>query len=366
LINISLLKDSKRLRHWLDEFGLDHPLVIAGPCSAETEEQLLTTAHKLNETPATVLRAGIWKPRSRPGFFEGVGEKGLKWLNTAKEETGLLTATEVASARHVELAFKHNIDILWIGARTTVSPFMVQELAEALKGTDKIVLVKNPVNPDLALWLGAVERFHKYEIRNLGVIHRGFPSYEKTKYRNNPEWQITIDLQNSFPNLPLLLDPSHIAGNRSLIFDLCQTALDLNYDGFMIETHLDPDNAWSDASQQITPKTLKKITGRLKVRDSDSDVIEYQKLLNTMRSEIELVDHKILEIMAKRMKIVDQIGKLKKDNNVAILQTKRWNAILSKMIREGDENNLSEDFILDLFKAIHQESIKHQKKIIDN
>ncbi len=360
------MKDNKHLRHWLDDFELDHPLVIAGPCSAETEEQLINTAHKLKETDATFLRAGIWKPRSRPGHFEGVGEEGLKWINTAKDETGLLTATEVASPQHVDLAFKYDIDLLWIGARTTVSPFIVQELAEALKGTKKIVLIKNPVNPDLSLWLGAVERFHKFDIQNLGVIHRGFPSYEKTKYRNNPEWQITIDLQNNFPNLPLLLDPSHIAGNRALIFDLCQTALDLNYDGFMIETHLDPDKAWSDASQQITPDTLSKITKKLKVRESDSDVLEYQSLLKTMRSEIELVDHKILEILAKRMKIVDQIGKLKKENNVAILQSKRWNAILSKMIQEGAENNLSEAFILNMFKAIHQESINHQKKIIDN
>ena len=360
------MKDSKQLRHWLDDFELDHPLVIAGPCSAETEEQVINTAHSLKETDTTVLRAGIWKPRSRPGHFEGVGEMGLKWLNSAKAETGLLTATEVASPLHVDLALKYDIDMLWIGARTTVSPFIVQELAEALKETNKIVLIKNPVNPDLSLWLGAIERFHKFGVQKLGVIHRGFPSYGKTKYRNDPEWQITIDLQNNFPNLPLLLDPSHIAGNRSLIFDLCQTALDLNYDGFMIETHLDPDKAWSDASQQITPDTLQTITEKLQVRKTDSNVPEYQKLLNTMRSEIELVDHKILEILAKRMKIVDQIGKLKKENNVAILQTKRWNAILSKMIREGAENNLSEDFILNLFKAIHQESIKHQKKIIDN
>lgn len=354
------------MSRWLDDFKLDHPLVIAGPCSAETEEQLVNIAQQLKESDATILRAGIWKPRTRPGHFEGVGEKGLEWLKTAKEQTGLLTATEVAGTNHVDLALKYDIDILWIGARTTVSPFMIQELAESLKGTKKTVLIKNPMNPDLGLWIGAVERFYESGIHNLGVIHRGFPSYEKTKYRNNPEWQITIDLQNIFPNLPLLLDPSHIAGKRDLIFDLCQTALDLNYDGFMIETHLDPNNAWSDASQQITPNALKKITKTLQVRKSDSDVIEYQDLLNTMRSEIEIVDHKILEIMAKRMKIVDNIGKLKKKNNVAILQTKRWKEIISRMIQEGKENNLSEDFILNMFKAIHQESIDHQKKIIDN
>ena len=247
------MENKKELRLWLDAFGLNHPLVIAGPCSAETEEQLLKIAHQLKDTDTSVLRAGIWKPRTRPGNFEGVGALGLKWLQKAKQETGLLTTTEVANANHVDLALKHDVDILWIGARTTVSPFIVQEIADAVKGTDKIVLVKNPVNPDLALWLGAVERFYTAGITKLGVIHRGFSTYEKTRYRNNPEWQIPIDLQNTFPDLPLILDPSHIAGRRDIIFDLCQTALDLNYDGLMIETHFDPDNAWSDAKQQITP-----------------------------------------------------------------------------------------------------------------
>ncbi|MCJ7756790.1 MAG: 3-deoxy-7-phosphoheptulonate synthase, partial [Gillisia sp.] len=227
------MENKKELRNWLDDFGLDHPLVIAGPCSAETEEQLVKIAHQLKESDVSVLRAGIWKPRTRPGNFEGVGEKGLEWLKTAKEETGLLTTTEVANPAHVELALKHDIDILWIGARTTVSPFNVQEIADALKGTNKTVLIKNPINPDLSLWLGAVERFYTAGVKNLGVIHRGFSSYEKSKYRNNPEWQIPIDLQTRFPDLPLILDPSHIAGNRELLFDLSQTALDLNFDGLM-------------------------------------------------------------------------------------------------------------------------------------
>ncbi len=359
------MKDSKELRSWLDGFDLDHPLVIAGPCSAETEEQVISIAHQLKNTDATVIRAGIWKPRTRPGNFEGVGAIGLEWLKKAKEETGMLTTTEVANPNHVELALKYDIDILWIGARTTVSPFIIQEIAEALRGTDKIVLVKNPVNPDLALWLGAVERFYEAGLHNLGVIHRGFSTYEKTQFRNNPEWQIPIDLQNSFPNLPLILDPSHIAGRRDIIYDLCQTALDLNYDGFMIETHQDPNNAWSDPKQQITPDNLRQITSRLQIRDSEGKGIEYKNQINTLRTQIDIEDNKILEILGKRMKVVDAIGILKKENNVAILQTKRWNKILKKMIKEGEENNLSEEFILRMYKAIHQESIIHQKKVIN-
>ncbi|MBT3919995.1 MAG: bifunctional 3-deoxy-7-phosphoheptulonate synthase/chorismate mutase type II [Flavobacteriaceae bacterium] len=344
---------------------LNHPLVIAGPCSAESEEQVLKIAHQLKNTDATILRAGIWKPRTRPGNFEGVGEIGLKWLKRAKDETGLLTATEVANPAHVELALKNDVDLLWIGARTTVSPFIVQEIAEALKGTDKIVLVKNPVNPDLALWLGAVERLHTSNINKLGVIHRGFSTYEKTRYRNNPEWQIPIDLQNQFPDLPLILDPSHIAGRRDIIFDLCQSALDLNFDGLMIETHHDPDNAWSDAKQQITPKTLDQLTIDLKIRKEEGDALEYLNKLSNLRIQIDVVDHKLTEILGKRMKIADEIGGLKKKNNVAILQNKRWNEILSKMILEGKEFDLSEEFVLKIYKAIHQESINHQKRLYD-
>ncbi|MAY23458.1 MAG: 3-deoxy-7-phosphoheptulonate synthase [Flavobacteriaceae bacterium] len=358
------MENKKELRNWLDAMQLAHPLVIAGPCSAETEEQVLKIAHQLKDTDATVLRAGIWKPRTRPGNFEGVGALGLKWLQRAKEETGMLTTTEVANAHHVDLALKHDIDILWIGARTTVSPFIVQEIADALQGTDKPVLIKNPVNPDLALWLGAVERFYSADIHNLGVIHRGFSTYEKTKYRNNPEWQIAIDLQNRFPDLPLILDPSHIAGRRDIIFDLCQTALDLNYDGLMVETHFDPDNAWSDAKQQITPETLDKMTVDLKIRKAVGDAVEFNNKLATLRTKIDVIDNQLLEILGKRMRIADAIGKLKRDNNVAILQSKRWNEILGKMILEGEEHQLSEEFILRIYKAIHQESINHQKKVV--
>lgn len=360
------MKNKKELKTWLNSFGLEHPIVIAGPCSAETEAQVLKIAHQLKDSDATVLRAGIWKPRTRPGNFEGVGALGLKWLQKAKEETGMLTTTEVANANHVELALQHDIDILWIGARTTVSPFIVQEIADALQGTDKTVLIKNPVNPDLSLWLGAVERFYEADVKNLGVIHRGFSTYEKTRYRNNPEWQIPIDLQNRFPDLPLILDPSHIAGRRDIIFDLCQTALDLNYDGLMVETHYDPDNAWSDAKQQITPATLVQYMEDLKIRKVTNDEVEFRNRLNTLRTQIDVIDHQLIETLGKRMTIADDIGRLKKDNNVAILQTKRWNEILGKMILQGEEKNLSEEFILRVFKAIHQESINHQKKIIND
>ena len=357
------MENKKELRSWLDAFGLEHPLVIAGPCSAETEDQVLKIAHQLKDSDVSVLRAGIWKPRTRPGNFEGVGALGLKWLQKAKEETGLLTTTEVANANHVDLALQHDVDILWIGARTTVSPFIVQEIADALKGTDKTVLIKNPVNPDLSLWLGAVERFHSADIPNLGVIHRGFSTYEKTRYRNNPEWQIAVDLQNRFPDLPLILDPSHIAGRRDIIFDLCQMALDLNYDGLMVETHYDPDNAWSDAAQQITPDRLKEIMVELTIRKEMSKDQEFKNKLNTLRTQIDVVDHQLIETLGKRMKVADEIGTLKKANNVAVLQTKRWNEILGKMILEGEQHQLSEEFILRVFKAIHQESINHQEKI---
>lgn len=358
------MENSKELRSWLDDFGLSHPLVIAGPCSAETEEQVLKIAHELKDSDATVLRAGIWKPRTRPGNFEGVGALGLKWLQKAKAETGMLTTTEVANKDHVKLALEHDIDILWIGARTTVSPFIVQEIADALQGTDKIVLVKNPVNPDLALWMGAIERLYAADIKKLGVIHRGFSAYEKTQYRNNPEWQIVIELQNKFPDLPLICDPSHIAGRRDIIFDICQTALDLNFDGLMVETHYDPDNAWSDAQQQITPATLIQMTKDLKIRKVTDTESEYRNALENMRARIDVLDNQLLEVLGKRMKISDEIGTLKKDKNVAILQNRRWNEILGRIILSGQEKNLSEEFIVKLFKAIHQESINHQEQIM--
>jgi chorismate mutase len=349
----------------LDDLSLDHPLVVAGPCSAETEDQVLKIAHELKDSDVNYFRAGIWKPRTRPGNFEGVGALGLKWLQKVKAETGMKTATEVANAAHVKLALEHDIDLLWIGARSTVSPFIVQEIAEALEGTDKIVLVKNPVNPDLALWLGGIERLYSANIKNLGVIHRGFSTYEKTRYRNNPEWQIAIELQNRFPDLPLICDPSHITGKRDMIFEVSQTALDLNFNGLMIETHTDPDNAWSDAAQQVTPETLIQMMEDLKIRKETDTEADYRNALNTLRTQIDVIDHQLIDILGKRMKIADAIGELKKDKNVAVLQSKRWNEILGKMILEGEQNKLSEEFILRVFKAIHQESINHQEKIMN-
>ena len=360
------MENKKELRKWLDDMELSHPLLIAGPCSAETETQVLEIAKELKATDTNVYRAGIWKPRTRPGNFEGVGSLALDWLKKVKKDTGILTTTEVANPNHVELALQNNIDILWIGARTTVNPFIIQEIAESLKGTDKIILIKNPVNPDLSLWLGAIERFYNLNVKNIGAIHRGFSTYEKTKYRNNPEWQIAIDLQRKLPDLPLILDPSHIAGRRDLIFDLCQTALDLNYDGLMIETHNDPDNAWSDAKQQITPKKLKKITKNLKLRKVSNDDEVYQNQLNKLRAQINLHDDQLINILGKRMSVAKKIGSLKRRNNVAVLQSKRWNQILEKMIIEGKENKLSEEFIKKVFKAIHQESINNQDEIINN
>ena len=359
------MENNKEMRKWLDDLGLPHPLVIAGPCSAETEEQVLKIAHDLKDTDVNYYRAGIWKPRTRPGNFEGVGAIGLKWLQKVKEETCLKTATEVANRAHVDLALEHDVDLLWIGARSTVSPFIVQEIADALEGTDKVVLIKNPVNPDLSLWLGAVERLYSADIKKLGVIHRGFSTYEKTKYRNIPEWQMAIELQSKFPDLPIINDPSHITGKRDMIFDVSQTALDLNFDGLMIETHHDPDNAWSDAAQQVTPATLVQIMKDLRIRKETDQEAEYNSKLSNLRAQIDVIDNQLIEILGKRMKVSDGIGELKKQKNVAVLQSTRWNAILGKMILEGESQGLSEEFVLRMFKAIHQESINHQEKIIN-
>lgn len=360
------MKNSKELRTWLDDFKLSHPLVIAGPCSAETEDQVLEIARELKNSDVSIFRAGIWKPRTRPGGFEGVGEIGLHWLKKAKEETGLLMAVEVANAQHVKLALTYDIDVLWIGARTAVNPFAVQEIADALQNTNKIVLLKNPVNPDLSLWLGGLERLYNAGIKKLGVIHRGFSTYEKTKYRNNPEWQIAIELQSKFPDLPLICDPSHITGRRDMIQEVSQQALDLNYDGLIIETHCNPDKAWSDAAQQITPGILKQLFVDLKVRKESDDVDDYNQKLAGLRTQIDELDAKLINVLAKRMKIADAIGRLKKERNVAVLQSNRWNEVLGRMILDGEEKGLSEEFILKLFKAIHQESISHQEKVFKN
>ncbi len=357
------MENKKEMRTWLDDFHLPHPLVIAGPCSAETENQVMQIARELQDSKVSIFRAGIWKPRTRPGGFEGVGEIGLKWLQKAKAETGLLMAVEVATAAHVKLALAHDIDVLWIGARTTVNPFAVQEIADALQNTEKIVLVKNPVNPDLALWIGGVERLYHAGIKKLGVIHRGFSTYEKTKYRNNPEWQIAIDFQSKFPDIPMIIDPSHITGKRDMIFQVTQQALDFNYDGMIIETHCDPDNAWSDAAQQVTPKRLKQIIFDLVIRKEDDADSDYLQQLTKLRVKIDDYDAKLLDVIGQRMKVAEDIGALKKAKNVAVLQNKRWNEILERMVKEGSQRGLSEEFIVQFFKAIHQESIAHQEKV---
>ena len=297
-------------------------------------------------------------------MFEGVGAIGLKWLQKVKNETGLLISTEVANSTHVKLALEHDIDILWIGARSTVSPFIVQEIADAVKGTDTPILVKNPINPDLSLWMGALERINKAGITKLGAIHRGFSMTGSSKYRYVPLWKIAIDLKSNLPNLPVICDPSHICGNRDMIFETSQKALDLGYDGLIIESHIDPDNAWSDASQQITPKTLIKLMKDLVIRKESVQERSFIKELENLRVKIDDADSQILDILGNRMKVSDEIGKIKKNQNVAILQSARWNDILEKMISDGKEKGLSEDFILKIFKAIHQESINHQEKIL--
>ncbi|MGB0837681.1 MAG: chorismate mutase [Flavobacteriaceae bacterium] len=357
------MENTKELRTWLDDMNLDHPLVIAGPCSAETEEQVMKIAHELKNTDATVFRAGVWKPRTRPGGFEGIGAIALPWLQRVKKETGMMTAVEVANVSHVKLALEFDVDILWIGARTAVNPFAVQEIADALNGTEKIVLIKNPINPDLALWLGGVERLYTANIKNLGVIHRGFSSYKKTNFRNVPQWQIPIALKQKFPDLPVINDPSHICGNRENIEAVSQVALDLNFDGLMIETHIDPDNAWSDAAQQVTPARLVEIMEDLKVREPKAEG-EALEELKELRSEIDVVDNHILETLAERMEIAKKIGQVKKEGNVSVLQNSRWANLFEERMETGLKSGLSKEFLDRLFKAIHQESINQQEKII--
>ncbi len=359
------MQNTPELKYWLNDFKKHAPLIIAGPCSAETEQQVVQIAHSLKNTEVSVFRAGIWKPRTRPGGFEGVGEIGLKWLQKAKEETGLPLAIEVATAHHVKLALEYGIDVLWIGARTTANPFAVQEIADALKDTDKIILIKNPVNPDLSLWIGGIERLYRAGIKKLGVIHRGFSTYEKTKYRNIPEWQIPLELQTRFPDLPLICDPSHITGNRNMIAEVSQQAMNLNFNGLMIETHHHPDEAWSDASQQVTPHTLQQIIQHLSIRKPNDSSEAYNRELDNLRFRIDELDGKLLDIIGKRMHIAEEIGHLKQKYNVALFQTERWQAILERMILEGTQKGVTEDFIIAFYKAIHQESIVHQEKVMN-
>lgn len=343
----------------------NNPFIIAGPCSAETEEQTIATAKQLKKGGVNIFRAGIWKPRTRPNCFEGVGSKGLAWLERVKEETGMLVSTEVASVSHLEEALKHNIDIIWIGARTTANPFAIQEIADALRGNDIPVFVKNPVNPDLELWIGAIERITQAGITRIGAIHRGFSSYANTKYRNIPQWQIPIELKQSIKNLPILCDPSHITGDRDLIKEVSQEALDLNYDGLIIESHINPNKALSDAKQQITPTELFNILEELVIRDIKSSDSNINTVLSELRLQIDSLDKNLLEILEQRIKITEDIGQYKKDNNITILQQDRWSNILEKAIKSGLSMNLSEDFVTKIFKAIHQESINKQTRIMN-
>ncbi len=352
----------KKDQNWAKQFG--QPIVIAGPCSAESEEQMLETARRMDKTYVNVFRAGVWKPRTKPGSFEGVGEIGLKWLNKVKKETGFKTATEIANAEHAKLALEYDIDYLWIGARSTVSPFITQEIAETLKGTQKPIIVKNPVNPDLELWIGALERLASQGIENLGVIHRGFSTYKKTKYRNKPKWQMALDLKKRLPKIPILIDPSHIAGNRELLYEISQQAFDLEYDGIMIESHRNPDEAWSDASQQVTPERVLEIIKAIELRKQSSDSSTYNSALQTLRYEIDELDQGLLDALAHRMKISEKIGCLKKENNIAIYQPNRWEELLEKAKIDGEKSGLSIEMIEQIYKAIHQASIDIQSKIM--
>ncbi|MBK8951633.1 MAG: bifunctional 3-deoxy-7-phosphoheptulonate synthase/chorismate mutase type II [Chitinophagaceae bacterium] len=343
------------------------PLIISGPCSAETEEQVLETAQRLAATGRVdMLRAGIWKPRTKPGMFEGVGAKGLPWLQQAKKLTGLPTTVEVATGKQVQDALTFDVDMLWIGARTTVNPFSVQEVADALRGVDVPVLIKNPINPDLELWGGAVERVARAGVKQIGLIHRGFSSYGNTEYRNAPMWHLAIDMKLKYPGMPLINDPSHICGRRDILQEVMQKAIDLDYDGLMVESHIDPDKAWSDAKQQVTPEQLAEMLEHIIWRREDVNSAEYHAALEALRQKIDHLDDELMQILGQRMKIADQIGQYKKDNNITILQISRWNEIIEKASAKGDKFGLSREFITKYLDAVHMESINHQKKVLDS
>ena len=340
------------------------PLVIAGPCSAETEEQTLATARLLSAIGVKVFRAGIWKPRTRPGAFEGVGSIGLPWLKKVKEETGMYVGVEVATAHHVYEAIKHGVDMMWVGARTSANPFAVQEVADALKGIDIPVFVKNPVNPDLDLWIGALERINNAGIKQLAAIHRGFSTYDKSEFRNHPQWQIPIELHRRIPELPIITDPSHIGGKRELIADICQEAMDLNFDGLIIETHYNPEKAWSDAAQQLTPEGLKKVLDGLilrrpKIGDTPRNT------LDELRKQIDKLDNDLLDILAARMKVSEAIGKYKQENNITILQSRRYDEIMRDRTERANKRGLDGEFAVKIFESIHEESISCQSAIMN-
>jgi chorismate mutase len=342
------------------------PLIISGPCSAETEEQLVETAVQLAALgKVDVLRAGIWKPRTRPGSFEGVGTKGLPWLQKAKEKTGLPVAVEVATGKQVEDALHFDVDILWIGARTTVNPFSVQEVADALKGVDVPVLIKNPINPDLELWLGAVERVAKAGVQDIGLIHRGFSSYGNTEYRNAPMWHLAIEMKRRNPEMLLINDPSHICGRRDILLDVAQKAINLDFDGIMVESHINPDEAWSDAKQQITPEQFGAMLSAIEWRKEDINSDDFHAALEKFRQQINHIDDELMQLIGQRMKIAKQIGQYKKDNNITILQTNRWNEILERAYQHGEVLGLSQEFVSRYMDAIHLESINLQNKLMN-
>ena len=351
------------LQKWL-KFD-SHPIIISGPCSAESEEQLLRTARELSQIPnVRIFRAGIWKPRTRPNQFEGVGNIGLKWLKKVKQESGLLTTVEVANPKHVEEAIKHDVDILWLGARTVVNPFSVQEIAETLQGIDIPVIIKNPVNPDINLWIGALERINRAGITKLAAIHRGFYFFESSPFCNAPMWEIPIELKRLYPSLPLFCDPSHICGNKDLIQSVSQKALDLEMEGLMIESHYNPDIALTDANQQITPKHLANIFSKLVIRE-ESVTGEFETTLDELRTEIDKLDAELIDILLHRMKIVEEIGEYKRDNNITILQIKRWSEIIKNRLAHGIKIGLNKDFLLKILQLVHKESIQKQTDIMN-
>ena len=339
----------------------ERPIVIAGPCSAETEEQVMTTATQLSQKGCHMFRAGVWKPRTKPGGFEGNGEKALPWMKRVKDETGMLVATEVATPKHVELALKYDVDILWVGARTSANPFAMQELADSLVGVDVPVFVKNPVNPDLQLWIGAMERINRAGVKRMAAIHRGFSSYDKKIYRNLPMWQIPIELHRRIPNLPIICDPSHIGGRRELIAPLCQQAMDLGFEGLIVESHCQPDDAWSDAKQQVTPDVLDYILSLLVVRD---DTVTTEGI-QALRKQIDEFDNELMNLLAKRMRVCREIGQYKKEHNMTVLQASRYNEILEKRGAQGSLCGLSADSVARIFEEIHEESVRQQLEIIN-
>lgn len=343
------------------------PLIISGPCSAETEEQVLATAERLAKTgKVDMIRAGIWKPRTRPGSFEGIGTKGLAWMQKARQQTGLPVTVEVATGKQVEDALHFDVDVLWIGARTTVNPFSVQDVADALRGVDVPVLIKNPINPDLELWTGAVERVAKSGIKQIGLIHRGFSSYGNTEYRNAPMWHLAIEMKRRNPGLMMINDPSHISGRRDILLDVAQKAIDLDFDGLIIESHIDPDKAWSDAKQQITPERLAELLDSIKWRHETTTEKEFLSALEKLREQINHIDDELIQLLGQRMKVAEKIGAYKKENNITILQTNRWNSILEKAFAKGDKLGLSKEFITKYYDAVHMESINHQNKIMNS